>query len=36
MTTTEPTEESVRSEVSAWLKANWNSNLGLVEWREKL
>ena len=36
MSTTEPTEESVRSEVGAWLKANWNPNLGLVEWREKL
>ncbi|TMJ21498.1 MAG: acyl-CoA dehydrogenase [Alphaproteobacteria bacterium] len=33
---TESSEESVRSEVSAWLKANWNPNLGLVEWREKL
>ena len=36
MSTTEPTEESVRSEVGTWLKANWNPNLGLVEWREKL
>ena len=36
MSTTEPTEESVRAEVRAWLKANWNPDLGLVEWREKL
>lgn len=36
MSTTEPTEESVRSEVGAWLKANWSRDLGLVEWREKL
>ncbi len=36
MSTTEPTEESVRAEVSAWLKANWDTSLGLVEWREKL
>ena len=30
------TEESVRAEVSAWLKANWNPAYGLVEWRTKL
>src|ERR1700750_1187896 len=36
----EPTEASaeatVRAEVRAWLEANWNPELGLVEWREKL
>ena len=32
----EPTEASVRAEVRAWLEANWNPNLGLVEWRNKL
>jgi alkylation response protein AidB-like acyl-CoA dehydrogenase len=35
-TTIEPTEESIRKEVRGWLDANWNPNLGLVEWREKL
>jgi len=30
------TEASVRSEVRAWLEANWNPELGLVEWRNKL
>jgi alkylation response protein AidB-like acyl-CoA dehydrogenase len=29
-------EESVRDEVRAWLEANWNPELGLVEWRNKL
>jgi len=29
-------EESVRAEVRAWLEANWNVELGLVEWRNKL
>ena len=33
---TEPTEASVRAEVRAWLEANWDPELGLVEWREKL
>jgi alkylation response protein AidB-like acyl-CoA dehydrogenase len=33
---TQHTEQSVRAEVSAWLKANWNPELGLVEWRNKL
>ena len=33
---TEPTEDSVRSEVRAWLKDNWDPTLGLVEWRLKL
>ena len=32
----EPTEASVRSEIRAWLEANWNPDLGLVEWRNKL
>lgn len=32
----EPTVESVRAEVRAWLTANWNPDLGLVEWRNKL
>src|SRR5438477_9956940 len=32
----EPTEASVRGEVRAWLEANWNPDLGLVEWRNKL
>jgi alkylation response protein AidB-like acyl-CoA dehydrogenase len=29
-------EASVRSEVRAWLEANWSADLGLVEWRNKL
>ncbi len=33
---TELTEASVRAEVRAWLAANWDPNLGLVEWRNKL
>src|SRR5260370_3733820 len=32
----EPTEASVRAEVRSWLEANWNPELGLVEWRNKL
>lgn len=32
----EITETSVRAEVRAWLEANWNPELGLVEWRNKL
>jgi alkylation response protein AidB-like acyl-CoA dehydrogenase len=32
----EPTEDAVRSEVRDWLKANWNPELGLVEWRTKV
>src|SRR6267154_1664836 len=32
----EPTESSVRAESRAWLEANWNPDLGLVEWRNKL
>ena len=30
------TEADVRAEVSAWLKANWSPDYGLVEWRLKL
>jgi alkylation response protein AidB-like acyl-CoA dehydrogenase len=33
---TEPTEDSVRAEVRAWLEANWSPDYGLVEWRNKL
>ena len=33
---TEHTEHTVRAEVSEWLKANWDPNLGLIEWRNKL
>ena len=33
---TDPTEDAVRAEVCAWLKANWNPEFGLVEWRLKL
>ncbi|MBT6273944.1 MAG: acyl-CoA dehydrogenase [Chromatiales bacterium] len=33
---TEHTESAVRSEVRAWLEANWDPNLGLLEWRGKL
>jgi len=33
---TEHTHETVRAEVRAWLQANWDPNLGLVEWRTKL
>jgi alkylation response protein AidB-like acyl-CoA dehydrogenase len=29
-------EDSVRAEVRAWLAANWNPELGLVEWRNIL
>ncbi|HJQ60237.1 MAG TPA: acyl-CoA dehydrogenase family protein [Vineibacter sp.] len=32
----EPTEAAVRAEVRAWLEANWNPELGLVEWRNRL
>src|ERR1044071_8817763 len=32
----ELTEASVRAEVRAWLEANWNPELGLVEWRNKI
>jgi len=30
------TEASVRAEARAWLEANWDPDLGLVEWRNKL
>lgn len=30
------TEESVREDARAWLKANWDPDLGLLEWRNKL
>ncbi len=30
------TESTVRAECRAWLEANWDPNLGLVEWRNKL
>jgi alkylation response protein AidB-like acyl-CoA dehydrogenase len=30
------TEGAVRADVRAWLEANWNPELGLVEWRNKL
>jgi alkylation response protein AidB-like acyl-CoA dehydrogenase len=29
-------EASVRAEVRAWLEANWNPELGLIDWRTKL
>ena len=32
----ESTEAAVRAEARAWLEANWNPGLGLVEWRNKL
>ena len=32
----ELSEESVRADVAAWLKDNWDPSLGLVEWRKKL
>ena len=32
----EPTEQEVREDVRAWLQENWDPNLGLVEWRNKL
>jgi acyl-CoA dehydrogenase len=34
--TTEPTAEQVRSEIRAWLEANWRPTYGLIEWRGKL
>jgi len=30
------TEASVRAEVRAWLEANWDRDLGLIEWRNRL
>ena len=32
----EPTEAAVRSEVRAWLEANWDPDQSLIEWRNKL
>lgn len=32
----EPTEDTVRAEVRAWLDANWSPRYGLVEWRAML
>ncbi len=29
-------EKTVRAEVRAWLEENWDPNLGLIEWRNKL
>src|ERR1700744_5204068 len=29
-------EEMVRAEVRTWLEANWDPNLSLIEWRERL
>lgn len=29
-------EDAIRTEVRAWLEANWDSSLSLVEWRSKL
>jgi alkylation response protein AidB-like acyl-CoA dehydrogenase len=33
---TDMTEASVRAEVRAWLEANWTTDQGLIEWRNKL
>ncbi len=33
---TEPNEESVRSELRAWLEANWNPDMSLAAWRDLL
>jgi len=32
----ETTADTVRAEVRSWLEANWDPNLGLVEWRNRL
>jgi len=32
----EPTEESIRKEVTAWLGKNWDPELSLLDWRRKL
>jgi len=29
-------EKTVRAEIRAWLEENWDPNLGLIEWRNKL
>src|SRR5216684_835165 len=33
---TTPMEATVRAEIRDWLTANWDPNLSLVEWRERL
>jgi alkylation response protein AidB-like acyl-CoA dehydrogenase len=33
---TAATEETIRAEIRDWLAANWDPDLGLLEWREKL
>lgn len=33
---TKPTEATVRAEIKNWLSANWDPNLSLIEWRERL
>jgi alkylation response protein AidB-like acyl-CoA dehydrogenase len=33
---TDMTAEAIRAEVRTWLERNWDPNLGLVEWRNKL
>ena len=33
---TEMNEQTVRAEARTWLEANWDTDLGLVEWRNKL
>lgn len=33
---TAPTEATIRVEIRDWLKANWDPNLSLLEWRERL
>ena len=33
---TTPTEATIRAEIREWLSANWDPNLSLLEWRERL
>ena len=33
---TEYTEDAVKAELRAWLEENWDPNLGLFEWRDRL
>ena len=33
---TTPTQASIRADVRNWLAANWDPNLSLLEWRERL
>jgi len=35
-TMSDATEAAVRAEARAWLEANWNPELGLIEWRNRL